>query len=278
MPQAAASEHTVTVDNNAIFYLESGNRSPLLLLHGIGHSSTAWLRSIPELAVYHRVLALDFPGFGRSPAAASGSYDPAYFAEIITAFIDELKLDRVDAVGSSLGGLALMLAALERPRAFQKIVLVDPVGFTSSPRPPLESALLALIQLWLMLPRSNGVIRGGYAAAFFDPEKLDEPTVGEILQRAASPTAMLAARRTLHGIFQYSRRLDHLHSRLASLPVPVLLIWGKNDPVLPAADAAIAARVLPSVQVEILERCGHLPHIELPAEFCALALRFLGQA
>lgn len=267
----------ITVGDGKVTYVEAGHGSPLLLIHGIGHSSTAWMRSLPALANRHRVIAVDLPGHG--PGHVNGDpYDFAFFTRSVLAFCEALDLDRVDVVGSSLGGLLAMLAALERPSLFRKLVLVSPLGFTKPPVPPLDDAVLHLIGLWLSFPRTRALVRAGYAAGFFDASQVDEASVDELASRAQSQPRLDAARRTLREIFHYSKRLEKLHERLPELHHPTLVIWGKNDPVLPAKDVEIARRVLPSPRIEVFERCGHSPHIEQSEAFCALVLEFLTAA
>src|ERR1700680_1873819 len=265
---------TVEIGGDEISYLESGTGAPLLLIHGLGHSSTAWLRSIPRLEERYHVFAPDLPGYGQS-AAPDVRYDPTFFGRFVIGFVSALGLDRVDAAGNSVGGLALLLAALERPHAIRRLVLADPLGFTKPPVPPLNEAVLTIIGLWLSFPRTSALIRAGYATSFFDPRQVDDASVDEIVSRLGSKPRLKAARRTVSEIFHYSRRLGPLHERLAHLAPPVLVVWGKNDPVLPSKDAEIARRVLPAPRIEVLARCGHFPHIEQSEAFCALALEFL---
>jgi len=277
MSKPSPVRKTVKIGGDEISYLESGSGTPLVLIHGLGHSSTAWLRSIPRLEERHRVFAPDLPGYGRS-GAPDARYDPGFFGRFVIAFVSALGLDRVDASGNSLGGLALLLAALERPQTFRRLVLVDPLGFTKPPVPPLDEAVLRIIGLWLSFPRTRALIRAGYATSFFDIRQLDDASVDEIVARLGSEPRLRAARRTLSEIFHYSRRLEPFHERLAHLAPPALVIWGKNDPVLPSKDAEIARRVLPAPRIEVLARCGHFPHIEQSEAFCALALEFLNTA
>ncbi|HXW50942.1 MAG TPA: alpha/beta fold hydrolase, partial [Candidatus Acidoferrales bacterium] len=251
---------------------------PLVLLHGFGHSSTAWLRAMPLLSRRFRTIALDLPDYRRD-APWVKAYDPASFAAIVTRCIDLLGLGPVYLAGNSFGGLLSMLAALARPELVRGLVLADPVGFTIPPVPPLGDALLGLMGFWLALPhRPAALIRGGYAASFYDQSRIDEATVEEIIAYASTPAGIRMRSRTLHEIFHFSRRLDGFHARLASLRVPTLVVWGKNDPVLPVKDAEIARRVLPAPRLELLEHCGHLPHVELPAVFSSLVLDFLNPA
>jgi pimeloyl-ACP methyl ester carboxylesterase len=245
-----------------------------LLLHGLGHSSTAWLRTMRAFSRSHRVLAPDLPGHGRS-GSPEASYDPGFFARIALRFVERLDLGQVDAIGSSLGALALALGALERPATFRKIALANPVGFTDAPRPPLDDALLAAIGLWLSFPRTRALVRAGYAAGFYGQNAVDDESVNEIVTRARSENSMRAARCTLRELFHFSKHLNALHARLSKVQSPVLVVWGKNDPVLPVKDVEIARRVLPTPRIEVLDRCGHLPHIERPAAFSAVVLEFL---
>ena len=277
MSKASAVRETVEIGGGEISYLESGSGAPLLLIHGLGHSSTAWLRSIPRLAERYHVFAPDLPGYGQS-AAPDVRYDPAFFGRFVAAFASALGLDRVDAAGNSLGALALMLAALEQPQTIRRLVLADPLGFTKPPVPPLDEAMLTIIGLWLSFPRTRAMIRAGYATSFFDAKQLDDASVDEIVSRLGREQRQRAARRTVSEIFHYSRRLELLHERLPHLAPPALVVWGKNDPVLPSKDAEIARRVLPAPRIEVLARCGHFPHIEQSEAFCALALEFLNTA
>lgn len=270
-------KRTAAIGDTEIFYREAGAGSPLLLLHGFGHSSTAWLRTMPILSAHHKTLAPDLPGYGRSSIVLAPD-DPPYFAKFVIDFLERLELFGVDVVGNSLGGLISLLAALERPDLFRKIVLVDPAGFTKGPIPPLDDALLALMGFWLSLPRSRALIRAGYASGFFDAGHVDEESVTEIVARSTHPEALQVSSRTLHEMFHFSRHLDRFHARLASLKAPTMVVWGQNDPVLPAKDANTARRVLPASRIEVLERCGHLPHIELPTAFSSLVLNFLDAA
>jgi pimeloyl-ACP methyl ester carboxylesterase len=274
---AAAAGRQVEVDGSTVFTRDTGTGPPLLLVHGLGHSSTAWLRSIPAFAQTHRVVAPDLPGFGRSDAS-DDAYDPPYFARFILDFIAALELGPVDAAGNSLGGLAIALAALDQPAAFRSIALVDPVGFTGAPVPPLDKVMLAFTALWMSLPRTRQLIRTGYAAGFFDPTTLDEATVDEIEVRATSETARHAARKSLRAIFHFSKHLEQFHARLSGLTPRTLVVWGKNDLVLPSKDAEVVRRVLPQARIEVLDRCGHFPHIEQPAALSKLVLDFLNAA
>jgi 4,5:9,10-diseco-3-hydroxy-5,9,17-trioxoandrosta-1(10),2-diene-4-oate hydrolase len=269
------TSRSIDMAKYAIRFRESGAGRALILVHGFGHSSTAWLRTMPLFAAERRAVAPDLPDFNRQtgPAAAC---NPTYFASVLVDFIERLNLGRVDLVGSSLGGLVAMIVALERPNLVRKLVLADPAGFTKPPRPPLDDAVLAVITFWLSLPRPRPLLKAAYEASFYDRSRADEETVDELVARMDLPQPSVTQRsRILHDLFRFCRDLDGFHTRLSRLQAPSLVVWGKNDPLLPVKDADIARRVLPGARIEVLERCGHMPHIELPEVFASLVLDFL---
>jgi pimeloyl-ACP methyl ester carboxylesterase len=249
-----------------------------VLVHGFGHSSTAWLRTFGVFAGHHRTIAPDLPDFNRNSGPA-GASSPSYFAKVLTQFVERLKLREVHLVGSSLGGLVALIAALERPDLFGKLILANPAGFTRPPIPPLDEAVLAFLTFWLSLPRTKALVRAAYETAFYDRTRADDATVHELMERAQLPDPATQHRsRILHDLFRFSRQLDAFHARLSALAAPTLVVWGKNDPLLPSKDVEIARRVLPGPRIELLERCGHLPQIEHPEVFSSLVLDFLNAA
>jgi 2-hydroxy-6-oxonona-2,4-dienedioate hydrolase len=269
---------SVSLLNCKIHFREAGNGAPLVLIHGFGHSSTAWLRTFGVFAGEHRTIAPDLPDFNRS-TGPNGASSPMYFAKVLTEFVERLKLRRVHLVGSSLGGLVALIAALERPNLFGKLILANPAGFTRPPIPPLDEAVLAFLTFWLSLPRTRPLARAAYERAFYDKTRADDETVDEFMKRAQLPDPAAQHRsRILHDLFRFSRQLDAFHPRLFALAVPTLVVWGKNDPLLPSKDAEIAKRVLPGPRIELLDRCGHLPQIEHPEAFSSLVLDFLNAA
>ncbi|HYK53408.1 MAG TPA: alpha/beta fold hydrolase [Candidatus Eremiobacteraceae bacterium] len=276
MQAFSPSAGSVNVAGTRARYLEAGSGSPLLVLHGLGQSSTAWRRVMPAFALRHRTIALDLPGFGESPAPESQPYGgPEYFSKVVEATATALDLDRVDAIGHSAGGLALMLDALRSPARYRRIVLVDPVGFTPTPNNLLGSAAASLVRLFVGIPRTKAMTRALYSTAFFDSSRVDEETVDELARRHADPKAKRIARHTFTKFFDYCRRLEPFHERLTSLDVPILAIWGQDDRLFPASDAASLARVLPRVRLEIFEHCGHCPQIEQPERFVSVVEEFL---
>jgi pimeloyl-ACP methyl ester carboxylesterase len=275
MAMVAASENFIDVDGIRIRYLDAGSGPPLVLLHGLGQSSTAWRRSIDALTLHHRVLAPDLPGFGGSAIPPDAPFGPRYFGRVVARFLANLELDRVDAVGHSAGALALCIAALDSPRSYRRIVLVDPVGFAPTPDNILGTAATSLFRLVVAVPRTRPLTKALYSTAFFDPQKADDETIEEIGKRYADPLVKVAARRSFANHFDFCRRLEPFHRRLAELQVPTLVIWGRDDRLFRASDAAVAKRVLRQVRVEVIEKCGHCPQIEQPARFTDLVLEFL---
>jgi 4,5:9,10-diseco-3-hydroxy-5,9,17-trioxoandrosta-1(10),2-diene-4-oate hydrolase len=274
MTPARIKHRLVPTDAGVVHFRDAGRGRPLVLLHGFGHSSTAWLRTIPALAKHRRVIAPDLPDYDRVNGPLGG-VDPPYFASVVAQLAQTLGLGTVDIVGNSLGGLVALLTALERPGVVGKLVLANPLGFTKPPTPPLDEALLALMSFWLSLPRPRQLIRAAYEAGFFDRTRADDETVEEIVARSRKPETASIRSRTLHALFHFSRNLDRFHARLPSLQHQIMIVWGKNDSVLPVRDLEIARRVLPSPRIEVLDACGHLPQIELPDVFSSLVLDFL---
>lgn len=273
--EAQRSHHVLDIDGIDIHYLDVGTGPPLLLVHGLGHSSVSWHRNIDTLRRSHRVLALDLPGYGHSGSPAQAPYDPPWFASIVRRFVQALGLHTLDAVGTSAGGLCVLLSALDAPKMFGRIVIVNPVGFTRAPSDFVGNALLGVIGLWQTFPASRSLIRAGYASAFYDPSAADEATVTELHSRRRRPASLRAARAAIGAFYNYSRDLAALHARLESLSAPVLVIWGKNDRMLPFKDTRVAQRVLRRARIEWLDHCGHCPQLERPDDFNALVLEFL---
>lgn len=269
------SSRLIHVDGIDLHYLDVGSGTPLLLVHGLGHSAVSWHRNLDALSSKFRVLALDLPGYGLSACPPDAAYDPPFFASIVTSFLRQIGVDNVNAVGCSAGGLAVLLAALENPDLFRRIVLVDSVGFTPAPGNLWGDALLNTIGLWLSLPRARPLIKFWYGVGFYDAAAIDEETVSEIYGRRVHSASMRASRRALTEFFKFSRNLQPLHDRLPQLKTPVLVIWGKNDRMFPVKDTQVAKRLMPATRIEWLDRCGHCPQLEQPAAFNSLVLDFL---
>jgi len=118
----------VSVNNVAIHYTESGEGTPLLLLHGLGGSHEIWLPVIPELAKSHRVVAADHRGHGAS-AKPRGSFSIRLFVEDWVALMEALRIDRAHVLGLSMGGAIAMRLAAEHSERVRSLVLVDTWAF-----------------------------------------------------------------------------------------------------------------------------------------------------
>jgi pimeloyl-ACP methyl ester carboxylesterase len=255
-------EETVSVGGVDVHVWRGGRGAPLLVLHGAGGNRgfTRWLRQVAER---HEVWAPTHPGFGRS-GDADWMETVDDLARFYLWFIDGAGLGRPHLLGQSLGGWTAAELAAMNPGAVDRLVLVSPVGLK-----PEQGEILDLFYYPAQELRAMTV---------HDPATIPEwdelygrpPTPAEldIATRNQEMTARLAWKPYMH-----NPRLARFLPRVSN---PALIVWGRQDRIVPVVCGEQYRRLLPNASLSVLEGCGHLPPIEQPDAFARLVLEFLG--
>ncbi len=258
---ASWTEQTVTVADTAVHYYKGGEGPPLLLLHG-GSPNPGWLMHHESLAEHFTVYATSHPGFGYTPR-------PEWLRQFpdMTIFylwlLDELGLDRVHLVGHSFGGWMAADIATTCPQRVERLVLIDAVGIK-----PERSEIL---DVFIITPEE---IR---AKAFYKPEQVPE------WERLYGGEPDIEAAQRIEDALETLVRLSwkpYMHTpRLASvLPrvtCPALVVWGREDAIVPLECGELYQQGLPNAQLVVIDECGHSPQIEKPQAFADAVIPFL---
>ena len=253
----AFGQRFIDVDGCKLNLRRGGSGEPLLYLHDAG-GAPAVLPFMEKLAERFDVLVPEHPGFGASdePGWLENMHDLAYFYLDV---LESLELRGVHLVGSSLGGwLALEMAVRDASR-LKSLVLVGPAGISVPGVSPGD------VFLWSPEELARNL--------FFDPalaeKMLAQPVTPELLD------VSLKNRHTVARLGWEPRMHDpFLHKWLHRVNVPVKIIWGEADKILPVAYAREFKRLMPGAEIDIIPRCGHLPQAERPEEFCDIVMRF----
>ena len=267
----------VEIDGTRINYAElgSGPRMAIVFVHGLSGSWQNWLENIPHFARERRVLALDLPGFGHSPMPEWEISIESY-GRLLHRFCDALAVGDCAVVGNSMGGFISAEAASARPDRFQKLVLVSAAGVSSVRlrRQPAETAarmataaaplLLRLQERGLRRPRVRSAT---FKGLFQHPEALRRELLLETFQSGAGRPGFLPA---VQGLVGYD-----ILDQLAEVDAPTLIVWGRNDRVVPSQDAAGFAQRLRNSRTVIFDDTGHLPQLERPTRFNRVLETFL---
>lgn len=255
-----------------------GGGRPLVLLHGFGASAFTWRNWLPDLGSRHRVLALDLKGHGSAPAPRDGAYAPPDHAAAILRLLRERDLRRVTLVGHSLGGGIALLTALalleSDPGRLHSLVLIEAAALPQEIPPFVRLARLPVIGpalLRVVPPRL--LIRWVLRTVVADPATITP----EQVEGYAAPLRSADVRR---GILETARRIlpddvDEIVRRYRRIPVPVLLLWGRDDPVVPLVLGHRLHGILPRSRLVVLDRCGHVPQDERPRASLDAVLDFL---
>ncbi len=260
VPQDAASGAEVAavdVGGRKVSYAGAGQDGDVVLLvHGFGGDRNSWLFLQEPLAARYRVYALDLPGHGTS-AKDVGDGSAGVLADAVTGVLDALGADRAHLVGHSMGGAVAITVAARDPRRIASLTLIAPSGFGTE-------------------------INAGFLRGFADAQTRRElkPVVGQLFADES-----LVTRQLVDDLLAY-KRLDGvdeaLHALLATLlldgdaqraesaaalaavggAVPVTVIWGREDRIIPAAQADAVT----SATRHLIDGAGHMPHMEKPAE------------
>jgi len=255
--------------------------TPVLLLSGAGNDniSLSWRRAIPQLAMNHRVFALDWPKQGGS-IPWSGIADHDRMLSCIDAVLDHFALDRVSLVGLSQGGALTLAYGIERPHRVDRLVALAPAGILSFP--PVVHQLLWLTAKWRFLNRTlpSWVFRSRAACAWFARTALFAGPVDDFDEIVDEYHADVLAHGSGSSDWQnasigFRRMRVDLRPRLHEIKRPTLIIQGDKDAGVAPAQSRAAADAIPNARYELIEDGGHWSNRQRPELVNELIADFL---
>jgi pimeloyl-ACP methyl ester carboxylesterase len=271
--------HTVDL-NGPVHYVDFGGAGPnVVFVHGLGGSHLNWCLLAPLLVKHARVSAVDLAGFGLTHPHGRSTTVQAN-AELLERFLEKMVATPAILVGNSMGGMVSILTAARRPDAVAGLVLIDPsipgalgdpvdrevaTAFAAYAVPFLGQRLLARRRATLT-PRQ--AVRQVIELCCVDPSKVPEELVAAsealVTSRATVAgldAAFIAAARSL---LRVNARAGSYRAAMAALTVPVLLVHGERDRLVPVRAARRVARHNPGWQLETIPNVGHTPQLEVP--------------
>jgi pimeloyl-ACP methyl ester carboxylesterase len=250
----------------------------VVLIHGYGGSAYSWRYWVPHLARRAHVVLVDLKGFGSAPKPDDGQYSPEDQAELVYRMIVQRDLKRVTLMGHSLGGGVALLTALrlldEKKDRLARMVLVAAAAYPQ--RLPPFVTLARYRRTCLAAFRLLGptrVIRWVLRSIVFDADSITESQV----QAYAEPLYEADARRALIDVALriVPESIDDIIPRFREIKVPVLLLWGAHDRVVPVSVGERLKADLTDSRLHIFGSCGHLPPEELPQDTWELTEAFM---
>jgi len=261
-----------------INYYEAGQGPPVILLHGFGASAYSWRFLGPALAQDHRVFTLDLKGYGLSAKPEDGKYTISDQADLVTEFIRTQDLHDLVLVGHSMGGgVALMTyfkVAEDNPGRIKRLVLIDSAGYPQKMPWFIRLAgipLLNSVGTRLLSPRFAAMIV--LRKCYYNKDKITDEQIDTYAYYGSLPGAREAVVATAQQIVPED--IEAVTARYQTIKVPVLIVWGEEDEVVPVEVGRNFKRDIPDSELVILPKCGHIPQEEEPGETNRVITAFL---
>ena len=260
----AQTSKEVLVFGQKIHYIEAGTGPTVILLHGLGGSTQVWQFNIAALAEKYHVVVPDQIGFGKSDKPLV-NYRIRTYVDFLDQFCKQLKIERATLVGNSMGGWIAAMFTASFPDRVDKLVLVDSAGYA----PPKDFDMRTLSGL---NPTTREGMKVLVAKVFYN----------KAFQTDAAIDLAIAARLaagdgyTINSITQsIIRGEDFLDDTVKTIKRPTLIIWGRQDGLVPLADGEHFNKDIAGSKLIVIDQCGHAPNAEKPGEFNAAVLKFL---
>jgi pimeloyl-ACP methyl ester carboxylesterase len=262
-----AIEKTEKILGMNISLLDEGEGPPLLLVHG-GGSKLDWRANLEPLSRRFRVVAPDLPGFGRSDKPER-DYTLEFYDEFLGALVRHLGVARIALVGHSMGGLVAARFAVMRPDVVERLVLVAPMGFGREIHPAIRLMQVPILGALLQRPSPSGT-RRLLETLIAKRELITEDLVRETLELQSQPGAARAFASIFGALVRPLRGVvAGVPEAIASLGPRTMVVWGREDALLPCRHLDVARERLPGGRFLCFEGCGHFPQLEDAARFDA---------
>jgi pimeloyl-ACP methyl ester carboxylesterase len=252
-----------------VAYTDAGEGPVVVLLHATLHDRHDFDAIVPGLRCDHRVIALDWPGHGDSPAPTPNCRPTAAsFADVLADVVAALDLPPAAFIGNSVGGFAAARLAITDPQRVSRLVLVNSGGFIAGPGANLYCRMLGMPAVMKqILPR--------FIRSYMKATSDHDYTVQErVLARANTRDGV----RITAALWRSFATPEYdLRAHADRITAPCLVIWGSKDTAIPMRLGRSTAAAIPGSRLEVLPT-GHLPFSSDPAGFLAIAAPFLAAA
>lgn len=236
---------------------ETGNGPPVVLLHGLGSDSSEWAHVVGYLSAHRRVITLDQIGFGQSGKPPL-RYRTETLSSFLEGFFETLRLDRASLVAHGVSGAVAVQFAASHPNLVDRLVLAN-TGFLLDPT-----------GIDLLNPVTRTEARDLQKRTRFSANQaMADQIWAESMQSAAANQALIDSAKA---------GLDSVAPLLTGIAQSTLVIWGREDRLTPLETGERIHSAIPNSQMVIVEKSGHAPHREQPAEFSAVVDKFLSGA
>lgn len=223
----------------------------LVLVHGLGTSSSTWLKVLPLLRGKYRIVAVDLPGFGFSTVSgADGFCSLQEHVEALTKVLEAVAPERCILLGHSFGGWVSALYASKNPERIAHLVLADTAGVYYRGVEKLRD---------LFTLNSVGDTRRLLNSLWYRYPWYFKPFAGSIYRELR--------KRRMNELVDSIDTTGFLVEEFARLTMPVSIIWGRKDSVISPESVGVLTKFIPHAQVAFIDRCGHVPQLEVPDQF-----------
>lgn len=263
---------------------DAGRGDPVVMIHGVGGWAENWREVMTPIArTGRRAIAFDLPGFGESDPPGDvdhfGPRDP-FYPRFVGALLDALGVRSAHLVGNSMGGAVAFTAAVTHPERTRSLALVAGGGVGTDVALFLRLCTLPGVPLLSRVfgrpEQARDVLRTCFydsrripATLYDEAERYGYPSFGEFVNALRSGVTIFGVRQRLR---------EHWVALAPRFAGPVLVVWGRQDKVLPVEHVSEAEDVMPQARVELIDHCGHLPQVERTDAFLAALLPFLDRA
>ncbi len=265
----------ITVDGVKIQYHDSGSGFPLLMLHGGGPGASGWSnysRNVDAFSEHSRVIIPDIPGFGGSDKVLPSGEVLGFLSNVMSSFLSALGIAKADVVGNSLGGGTALKLTIDYPEMVGKLILMGPGGVTPPFTVMPTEGIRKLFEFYMGDGPSRQKLKDFLDLFVYDKSEITDElfeqryAAATLPEVVANPPLKWMGRPPLEDLLKDD--LDKIESK-------VLLIYGRDDRVVPLDSAFMLLKIVRQASLHVFPECGHWAQWEKHNEFNALVSNFI---